>query len=108
MVRQIGMIFSIKDLGDVGFFLGVQMIRTSTGLFLSQRQYVLDLLDRVGMSDCHHVATPMATRAFLHQDDSAHFTDVKLYEQVMGSLQYLSLTRLDLAFATNKLSQFAS
>ena len=55
--------FAMTDLGDLHHFLGISVTRSSDGLFLSQRQYAVDLLQRAGMAECHSTSTPVDTRA---------------------------------------------
>jgi hypothetical protein len=52
---------SMTGLGDLHYFLGIAVTRSSTGLFLSQRQYAADLLQRAGMAECHPSPTPIDT-----------------------------------------------
>ena len=54
--------FAMTDLGDLHHFLGISVTRSTDGLFLSQRQYAVDLLQRAGMAECHSTATPVDTR----------------------------------------------
>jgi hypothetical protein len=61
--------FSMSDLGALHHFLGVNVHRTSTGLFLSQRQYALDLLERANMSNCNPTSTPIDTKCKLSAND---------------------------------------
>ena len=51
--------FDMKDLGDLHYFLGIEIIRTSQGIWLSQRQYVLNMLDKYGMLDCKSISVPL-------------------------------------------------
>jgi hypothetical protein len=57
--------FAMTDLGDLHHFLGISVTRSADGLFLSQRQYAVDLLQRAGMAECHPTATPVDTHAKL-------------------------------------------
>jgi hypothetical protein len=54
--------FAMMDLGDLHHFIGISVTCDSSGLFLSQHQYVVDLLQRAGMSECHPTATPVDAR----------------------------------------------
>ncbi|WMV21531.1 hypothetical protein MTR67_014916 [Solanum verrucosum] len=58
-IKQLGTRFSIKDFGDLNFFLGVEVIRSPLGLFLSQQKYLCDILDRTSMADAKPVRTPI-------------------------------------------------
>jgi hypothetical protein len=60
--------FAMKDLGQLHHFLGVSVTRSSAGLFLSQRQYILDILEHAGMQDCKPCSTPVDTCAKLSSD----------------------------------------
>ena len=97
--------FSLKDLGNLSYFLGVEAHFTSNGLFLSQRKYTSDLLHRLNMAYAKPVSTPIATTEVLKLSDGSPLADAILFHQALGSLQYLSLTCSDVSFAINKLSQ---
>jgi hypothetical protein len=98
--------FAVKDLGNLNFFLGVEVIPNSQGVLLSQQRYILDLLTRTKMVDAKPVTTPMASSTSLSAFDGEPFPDHTLFRSTVGALQYLSLTRPDIAFCVNKLSQF--
>ncbi|GKV44024.1 hypothetical protein SLEP1_g51255 [Rubroshorea leprosula] len=105
LIQLISNTFSIKDLGYLTYFLGVNAIFTPAGLFLSQAQYIRDLLDKFGMAEAKPVSSLMATTPFqLHQ--GLKLSDPSPYRRLVGSLQYLNLTRPDITFAVNRLSQF--
>jgi hypothetical protein len=93
--------FAMTDLGDL-HFLGISVTRSSDGLFLSQRQYAADLLQRAGMAECHSTATPVDTHAKLSAVDGAPVADATQYRSLAGALQYLTLTRPDLAYAVQQ------
>jgi hypothetical protein len=84
--------FSMKDLGHLHHFLGMVVSRSTTGMFLSQRHYILELLDRAGMSVCKPCTTPIDTNAKLSADGppAADATD---YRALAGALQWLTFTR---------------
>ena len=98
--------FSSKDLGLLHYFLGVEAVTTSEGLFLCQHKYIRDLLQRTGMDGAKDIHTPMATTNTLQLIDGTAPADATLYRSTIGALQYLSLTRPDIAFVVNKLAQF--
>lgn len=105
-VRQLAHRFSIKDLGCLHHFLGVEVISTASGLFLTQHRYIADLLVKFNMSGAKDVHTPMSTSEKLTLFDGSPSTDATVYKQIVGSLQYLAITRPDISFAINRLSQF--
>ena len=86
--------------------MGIEVIPTKAGLFLSQHKYIRELLDNTGMSGAKDVSTPLSTTQSLQLVDGTTAVDSFEFRRIVGSLQYLSLTRPDISFAVNKLSQF--
>nr|XP_016458881.1 PREDICTED: uncharacterized mitochondrial protein AtMg00810-like [Nicotiana tabacum] len=80
-VRALGSAFSIRDLGPLHYFLGVQVHRDNTGIWLSQSQYIHGILTRARMLHCKPLSTPMATNVKLYKGDSSSFVDPSLYRQ---------------------------
>jgi hypothetical protein len=91
--------FVMKDLGPLHHFLGITAERRPQGLFLHQRQYAIDVLERAGMSDCKPCSTPVDTQAKLLEDDRPPVADATSYRSLTGALQYLTFSRLDIAYA---------
>jgi hypothetical protein len=106
IIDHLGQKFSIKDLGSLHFFLGVEVIPTTAGLFLTQHKYIRDLLAKTSVDGARDVTTPLSTYVSLQLDDGSFSVDSTEYCQDIGALQYMSLTRPDINFAVNKLSQF--
>ncbi|KAG7559542.1 GAG-pre-integrase domain [Arabidopsis thaliana x Arabidopsis arenosa] len=98
--------FSIKDPTDLHYFLGIEVTRSPTGLHLMQRKYITDLLTKYNMLDAKPVTTPLPTTPKLTLTTGDKLPDASQYRSVVGSLQYLSFTRPDIAYAINRLSQF--
>uniref|UniRef100_A0A2N9HDB3 Reverse transcriptase Ty1/copia-type domain-containing protein n=1 Tax=Fagus sylvatica TaxID=28930 RepID=A0A2N9HDB3_FAGSY len=98
--------FALKDLGPLHFFLGVEAHKVDSGMYLSQRRYITDLLRKTNLHQAKPVASPMASSTILSQHTGTSLSDPSLYRSVVGSLQYLSLTRPDISFAVNKVCQF--
>jgi len=98
--------FSLKDLGMLHHFLGVEVIPTPTGLFLSQHRHIQDILNQFHMEGAKDVTTPLSATEPLSITDQSPTVDPTPYRKLVGSLQYLSFTRPDISFAINKLSQF--
>ena len=101
--------FALKDLGDLHYFFGIEVERKQNGdLLLTQEKYAMDLLSRVGMSNCKAAATPMSSAERLMLDDgqSLGSEDSTRYRSIVGALQNITLTRPDLAFAVNIVCQY--
>nr|XP_016473120.1 PREDICTED: uncharacterized mitochondrial protein AtMg00810-like [Nicotiana tabacum] len=97
--------FSLKDLGPLHYFLSVKVIRSSTGLLLSQQKYTMDLLHEVAMDNCKGVSTPMTSIVVFDPSPDDHLVDGSFYRRIIGKLHYLSFTRPDIAYDVSKLSQ---
>ncbi|KAL6350099.1 hypothetical protein AAG906_004037 [Vitis piasezkii] len=89
----------MKDLGPLKYFLGIEVSRSSEGIFLSQRKYALDLLQETGMSGCQPVNTPIEEGLKLCVEPNQVSTDKGRYQRLVGRLMYLAHTRPDLAYA---------
>jgi histone deacetylase 1/2 len=100
--------FAIKDLGALHYFLGIEVKRSNDELLLTQERYAKDVLQRVGMEACKPISTPLSSteRLSLHEGDKLGPADSTRYRSIVGALQYLTLTRPDIAFAVNKVCQF--
>ena len=98
--------FSLKDLGQLSYFLGVEVISHPHGLLLSQRRYILDLLAHTKMMVAKPVLTPLPTSPPITLHSGSPLSDPSEYRAIVGSLQYLLLTQPNIVFAVNKLSQF--
>ncbi|GKA19148.1 retrovirus-related pol polyprotein from transposon RE1, partial [Tanacetum coccineum] len=97
--------FAIKDLGDLSYFLGLEVSYTNDGLFLSQAKYATDVLTRAALLDSKPVSTPLAANEVFVTGGSL-FANPTLYRSLVGALQYLTITRPDLSYAVNQASQF--
>ncbi|KAL4565709.1 hypothetical protein LXL04_029812 [Taraxacum kok-saghyz] len=97
--------FALKDLGALHFFLGIHIQRNPTGLVMSQEHYIHSILERTKMADAKPISTPADTSCRLVLDGDP-FSDHKLYRQVIGSLQYATITRPDITYAVNRVCQY--
>ncbi|XP_057513832.1 uncharacterized mitochondrial protein AtMg00810-like [Actinidia eriantha] len=98
----------MKDLGDLNYFLGVEVSSTSDGYYLSQTKYASNLLSRVGLTDKKTVDTPLEDNVRLNTIDGEPLSDPTLYHQLVGSLIYLTVMRPDISHAVHIVSQFMS
>ena len=81
-----------------------KVLSTPHGILLSQQRYIMDLLIRTKMNEAKPITTPMASTTSLSTFEGEPFLDHTLYRSTVGALQYLGLTRPDIAFTVNKLS----
>ncbi|WKA06926.1 hypothetical protein VitviT2T_024803 [Vitis vinifera] len=98
--------FEIKDLGQLRYFLGMEVGRTKKGIVVTQRKYVLDLLQETGMLGCKPVDTPMDPIGKTDKDNDSHPTDKDKYQRLVGKLIYLTHTRPDIGFAVSMVSRY--
>ena len=98
--------FEMKDLGTLSYFLGFEVTSSSDGYYLSQAKYASDLLSKADLTDSKIVFTPLELNVKLNPIDGEPLSDATLYQQLVGSLIYLTVTRLDLAYAVHLVSQF--
>ena len=96
--------FKVKDLGQMQYFLGMEVARSRKGISISQRKYVLDLLTETGMLGYKLSNTPIKARKRTKSDGKP--MDRERYQRLVGRLIYLSHTRLDIAFVVSVVSQY--
>jgi hypothetical protein len=108
LLRDLEKEFDLKDLGDLHYFLGIEVNRPDQGSILTQKDYATELLKRVDMLSSKPVATPLSPTENLSKSEGVAFgpEDSTRYRSVVGALQYLTLTRPDIAFSVNKVCQF--
>jgi hypothetical protein len=93
--------FPIKDLGSLGFFLGIQATRDGDSLHLCQAKYIKDLLYRTPMLGAKPSSSPCPASSKLSKYDGDPLPDLIEYHQVVGALLYCTLTKLEIAFSVN-------
>ncbi|GJW12478.1 ribonuclease H-like domain-containing protein [Tanacetum coccineum] len=93
--------FAMTDLGSLNYFLGISVTRDSSGLFLSQKKYASEILERAYMVNYNPSRTPVDTKYKL-EADADPVSDPTLYRSLAGSLQYLTLTRPDISYAVQQ------
>ncbi|GJS57414.1 hypothetical protein Tco_0652198 [Tanacetum coccineum] len=86
-------------MGELKFFLGLQVHQSPHGIFISQSQYAIELLKKHGLDKCVSMSTPMATKR-LDADLQGTPTDQTTYRHMIGGLMYLIASRPDIAYAT--------
>ncbi|GJV83458.1 ribonuclease H-like domain-containing protein [Tanacetum coccineum] len=93
--------FAMIDLGSLNYFLGISVTRDSSGLFLSQKKYASQILERAHMVNCNPSQTPVDTGPKPGADGDP-VSDPTLYRILAGSLQYLTFTRLDISYVVQQ------
>jgi hypothetical protein len=87
--------FNMSMLGELTFFLGLQVSQSDKGIFISQTKYIKEMLKEFQMEDCKPMSTPMITGCKLRKDDESLEVDQTMYGSIIGSLLYAT-TRLDI------------
>ncbi|GKD94552.1 putative ribonuclease H-like domain-containing protein [Tanacetum coccineum] len=98
--------FQISSMGELTFFLGLQVTQKDDGIFISQDKYVDEILKKFGFSTVKTASTPMETSKPLMKDENAEDVDVHLYRSMIGSLMYLTSSRPDIIFVVCACARF--
>ncbi|GJR84867.1 retrovirus-related pol polyprotein from transposon TNT 1-94 [Tanacetum coccineum] len=91
--------FEMSLMGEMKFFLGLQIHQSPKGIFINQAKYALEILKKHNMDNCHSIGTPLATKPKLDVDLSGEPVDQSDYRSKIGSLMYLTSSRPDLVQA---------
>ena len=100
--------FEMSMVGELTYFLGLQVKQTDSGIYINQAKYARNLVKRFGLDNAAHARTPMAANAKLTNDPSGESVDVTLYRSMIGCLLYLTASRPDIAFSVGVCSRFQS
>ncbi|KAL2532955.1 Uncharacterized protein Adt_06306 [Abeliophyllum distichum] len=98
--------FTIKDIGAAKYFLGLEIARGKKGTYDNQRKYILDIIKDARLMGARSVLVPIPKGIKLSQDSSSPFPDPERYRRLIGRLLYLNLTRPDITYGIQQLSQF--
>jgi hypothetical protein len=85
--------FQMSMMGEVTFFIGIQVKQTKQGIFVHQAKYMNDLMKKFNMAELKPVSTPMSSAASLGPDEDGEAVDQREYRSMIGSLLYLTATR---------------
>ena len=109
LVQKLNSEFSLKDLGQLDYFLGIEVHHSDNGsLLLSQTKYIHDLLVKANMANANSIASPMASSTKLSKYGSNHVSDPTFFRSIVGGLQYATVTRPEISYSVNKVCQFLS
>nr|GEY47736.1 putative ribonuclease H-like domain-containing protein [Tanacetum cinerariifolium] len=92
--------FQMSFMGELTFFLGLQVKQKEDGIFISQDKYVNEILNKFGFSNVKTASTPIETHKTLLKDEKGEEVDENLYRSMIGSLMYLNSSRHDIMFAS--------
>ncbi|GJY28183.1 ribonuclease H-like domain-containing protein [Tanacetum coccineum] len=98
--------FQMSSMGELIFFLGLQVKQTLDGIFINQDKYVAEILKKFDFKNVKTASTPIETQKPLVKDEEASDVDVHLYRSMIGSLMYLTASRPDIMFAVCACSRF--
>ncbi|KAJ9562511.1 hypothetical protein OSB04_007671 [Centaurea solstitialis] len=98
--------FKMSSMGELTFFLGLQVKQKRDGIFINQSKYVATMLQKFGMNDAKPASTPMETHKHLTADVEGEEVDVHQYRSMIGSLMYLTASRPDIMFAVCVCARF--
>jgi hypothetical protein len=98
--------FEMRMMGELQFFLGLQIKQSKEGTFVHQAQYTNDIVRKFKMEDFKAMATLMSTTTALDADEEGEHVDQKEYRSIIGSLLYLTATRLDIQFSVCLCARF--
>ena len=98
--------FEMKRLGEADCFLGLEIKKCDDGYFLSKKGYASSLLERFGTENSREKNYPYGTNLKLARNEGKSLVDATFFRQLVGSLFYLTITRLDIAFSVGVVSQF--
>ena len=98
--------FEMSMIGEVSYFLGLQIKQLKNGTFVSQDKYIKDMLKKFGMDDAKAISTPMGTNRNLDSDAGGNMVDQKMYRSMIGSLLYVTASRLDVMFSVCMCARF--
>jgi hypothetical protein len=100
--------FQMSMMGELTFFLGIQVKQMKQGTFVHQAKYTKDLMKKFNMAELKPVSTPMSSAALLGPDEDGEAVDQREYMSMIGSLLYLIATRSNIQFVVGLYARFQS
>ncbi|XP_013623993.1 PREDICTED: uncharacterized mitochondrial protein AtMg00810-like [Brassica oleracea var. oleracea] len=96
----------MSDLGEMRYFLGVEITQDETWIFMCQKKYARESLERFKLEDCNSVRNPIVLGTKLVKEDRSGKADASVYKQMVGSMMYLAAARPDLTYVLGLISRF--
>ncbi|KAG9443027.1 hypothetical protein H6P81_018881 [Aristolochia fimbriata] len=106
LIQHLQKEFSVKDLGPLHYFLGIEVTRIPNNLHLAQTKYTRDLLTRLDLTEVKPLSTPIVAGSKLSKYEGTPLDDPTTYRATVGALQYLTLTRPNIQYVVNQTCQF--
>ena len=107
LVSPMNFVVSLNDLGELDYFLGIEVQRQQDGsLILTQSKYIRDLLTKTNMDESNPISSPMVGGCKLTKFGSENLSDPTLNRSIVGALQYATITRPEISFSVNKVSVY--
>lgn len=91
--------FEMSMMGELNFFMRLQVKQSKEGIFIHQEKYAKDLIKKFGLENCKKTETPMSSSSKLDKDEEGKTMDQKLYKSIIGSLLYLTASKPDILFS---------
>ncbi|GKD22710.1 retrovirus-related pol polyprotein from transposon TNT 1-94 [Tanacetum coccineum] len=98
--------FEMSMMGELNFFVGLQIKQMEDGIFFNQSKYIKEMLKKFRLEDSKPTKTPISTEIKLTKDDEADSVDSSKYQSMIGSLLYLTASRLDIMFSVCLCARF--
>jgi hypothetical protein len=98
--------FAMSDLGQMKYFLGVEVIQDHHGIFINQKKYAYEVLERFGMLNSNSVKNPIVPGSRLSKNEGGAAVDITIFKQMIGNLMYLTATRSDLMYSICLISRY--
>jgi len=96
----------MTDLGKMHYFLGIEVVQSAVGIYISPKKYVQEILDRFQMKNCDLVSAPIEFGLKLMKDPKGRKVDNILYKQIVGSLMYLTATRPNIVYYVSLIRKY--
>jgi len=104
--REMMKFFEMTNFGLMAYFLGMEIKRLETKVFICQKKYAKEILKKFHMEDCKAMATPMNPNESLSKEDNRDKVEEGYFRSMIGCLMYLTATRLDILFTASILSRY--